>query len=98
FPELAELITIRDAGWTFLPLRRDEAGRPDELDGFREWPGGWIDALRVRSGTDAMALRRAPGGPMAIVWELAGSLSDVVAGLLALPAPDQPTAPRLWTP
>ena len=59
------------------------------------------EAARAR-----VELRRAPGGPMAIVWELAGSLSDVVAGLLALPAPDQPTAPRLvrgaaprlWTP
>jgi hypothetical protein len=106
FPELAGLIMVRDAGWRFLPLRHNNNGEPAELDGFRLWPGGWLDALPHRSATDAMALRRAPGEPLAIVWELAGSLTDVVTGLLALPAPTahgaphliRTAAPRLWTP
>jgi hypothetical protein len=40
-----------------------------------------------------------------MVWDVAGTLNDVVAELLVLPAPNDPAAPRLvvgtaplWTP
>jgi hypothetical protein len=106
FPELIALILIREAGWLFLPLRTDPHGDPTELDGLREWPGGVVDAIRVRSETDSMALRMTFGDPPGIVWETSGTLSDVVSEALALPAPGRPSAPRLvrapapvlWTP
>ncbi|MEO6085987.1 MAG: hypothetical protein ABIQ18_23040 [Umezawaea sp.] len=89
FPEIEYLILIRDGGWRFLP---QEPCR-DQLDGFRQWPEGWCDGIRVRSGTDALGIRTDPDG--LIVWERAGTLADVVNGLLALPTPDEPNAPRL---
>ncbi|MFD1149837.1 hypothetical protein [Saccharothrix hoggarensis] len=49
----------------------------------------------MRSSTDAMALRADGDEPPGIVWERAGSLSDVVEGLLSLPVPTQRFAPRL---
>ena len=89
FPEIEYLLLIRDGGWRFLP---QEIGR-DQLDGFRQWPEGWRDGIRVRSGTDALGIRTDPDG--AIVWERSGDLAGVVNGLLALPTPDAPGAPRL---
>jgi hypothetical protein len=89
FPEIEYLILIRDGGWRFLP---QEPGR-DQLDGFRQWPEGWHDGIRVRSGTDALGIRTDPSG--GLVWERAGTLTDVVTALLALPAPWESSAPRL---
>jgi hypothetical protein len=89
FPEIEYLLIIRDGGWRFLP---PEPGR-DQLDGFRLWPEGWCDGIRVRSGTDVLGIRTNPDD--AIVWERGGSLTDVVTELLALPAPGEPNAPRL---
>ncbi|WP_158852379.1 hypothetical protein [Saccharothrix deserti] len=94
FPALAGLVAIRDAGWQFVHQRVVD-GVPTEVDGFRLWPDGRHDAIRVRSSTDAMALRADGDEPPGIVWERAGSLSDVVEGLLSLPAPTQRFAPRL---
>ncbi|ONI81857.1 hypothetical protein ALI22I_37290 [Saccharothrix sp. ALI-22-I] len=105
FPALAGLVAIRDAGWQFV--HRDVAdGVPTQVDGYRLWSDGWHDAIRVRNSTDAMALRADGNEPPGIVWERAGSLSDVVEGLLSLPAPTQrfapclvvASAPALWTP
>ena len=103
-PELAYLITLRDIGWKFLPVVAD--GGLNELDGFRAWPDGWVDGLRIYSPTNALGIRMAPTEPPTLTWEQAGTLSHVVAGLLTLPAPDDRTAPRLaigsgptlWTP
>ncbi|NGY59559.1 hypothetical protein G7043_11540 [Lentzea sp. NEAU-D13] len=105
FPGLAALIAIRDAGWTFV--HRDAvAGVPTQVDGYRAWPGGWIDAVRVRDEDDAMALRTDGDEPPGIVWERTGSLAHLVEDLLSLPAPGdrlaprlvKATGPRLWTP
>nr|BFF01844.1 hypothetical protein GCM10020241_35190 [Streptoalloteichus tenebrarius] len=94
FPELAHLITLRNGGWRFLPpLTRD--GRPVEVDGFREWPGGWRDVIGVRSPTDVTGLRMTDEDPPGIVWEHDGHLGEVVATLLTLPPPGDRLAPRL---
>jgi hypothetical protein len=106
FPELAWLIALRNAGWRFLSPRLDDEGRPYQVDGLFPWPEGWVDAVRVRSPTDTLGLRLAPGDPPGITWERAGSLADVAEGLLSLPEPTHRTAPRLvratgprlWTP
>ena len=89
FPEIEMLLVIRDGGWRFLP---PEPGR-DQLDGFRVWPEGWRDGIRIRSATDALGIRMTPDHE--IVWEKAGTLTDVISELLVLPAPDEPDAPRL---
>ncbi|GLZ32319.1 hypothetical protein Lesp02_45070 [Lentzea sp. NBRC 105346] len=105
FPALAALIAIRDAGWSFV--HRDVVeGVPTQVDGYWAWPGGWIDAVRVRDENDAMALRTDGDEPPGIVWERTGSLEYVVEELLSLPAPGARLAPRLvkavgpmlWTP
>ncbi|GLZ29379.1 hypothetical protein Lesp02_15690 [Lentzea sp. NBRC 105346] len=89
FPEIEMLLVIRDGGWKFLP---PEPGR-DQLDGFRTWPHGWRDGIRIRSATDALGIRMTPD--QEIVWERTGTLTDVIGELLVLPAPDEPNAPRL---
>lgn len=108
FPELRPLIDIRNAGWKFLPV----GNGPDipELDAARVWHGGWRDALRIRTATDAMGLRiRLPADNHTrpeIVWEFSGTLADVVGELLVLPMPEARAAPNLiigsapglWTP
>ncbi|SHF13974.1 hypothetical protein [Streptoalloteichus hindustanus] len=105
FPELAHLITLRNGGWRFLPpLVRD--GRPVEVDGFREWPGGHRDAIGVRSPSDVTGLRMTGEEPPGIVWQRDGGLGEVVFALLSLPPPEDRLAPRLvvasapplWTP
>ncbi|MCP2262063.1 hypothetical protein LX15_005795 [Streptoalloteichus tenebrarius] len=105
FPELRHLIALRNGGWRFLPpLVRD--GLPVEVDGFREWPGGYRDVIGVRSPTDVTGLRVTGEDPPGIVWEFTGGLGEVVHALLALPAPGDRLAPRLvvasgpslWTP
>ncbi len=103
FPGLRRLIDVRDSGpWLWLPTVRD--GELVEVHGVRTWPGGWADALRVRYLTDAAALRNDHEG--GVVWAREGTLAEVLDGLLELPAPDHPHAPRLvrrptaglWTP
>ncbi|MBB5808210.1 hypothetical protein F4560_007978 [Saccharothrix ecbatanensis] len=104
YPELGRLVDLEAAGWSFI--HRFDAEGVDRVDAFREWPDGWLDCLRVRSATDAMALRSAGGDPPAMTWEKTGGLVEVVGELLTLPAPDERTAPRLvlgaalrlWTP
>jgi hypothetical protein len=91
YPELDALRMIRDGGWVFRP-RLDESGELVGLDGWHDWPGGWRDTIGINSSTDACA-GRASGDEM--VWAVEGTLTDVVAELLVLPAPSDPTAPRL---
>jgi hypothetical protein len=93
YPELAHLIDLRQSGgWVFQPAVID--GGVELLAGHRVWlAGGWSDALVIRSQTDAKAFRcNADGGT---VWGAEGSLHEVVNGLIALPKPDAPHAPRL---
>ncbi|MFD5831019.1 hypothetical protein [Lentzea sp. NPDC060358] len=89
YPTLQHLLDLRDGGWRFLPI---EPGR-DQLDGFRLWPGGWRDAIRLKSDSDALGLRLDPDNM--ITWELSGTLAEVVHELVLLPHPGDRLAPRL---
>ena len=91
FPQLQRLIDLRNAGWTFLPTTVN--GEITEIHGLRVWPEGWADALRVRYVTDARAVRGDHSG--AITWQHDGGLTEVIDGLMSLPAPDDRLAPRL---
>lgn len=104
FPELRRLIDLRDGGgWLFLPS--SDRGELREMHGVRTYPEGYADAVRVRSGTDAAAVRTDHEGYR--VWWCEGGLVEVVDALLAVPDPSQPNAPKLargsatsmlWTP
>jgi len=94
YPELAHLITLRESGWRFMPVTTDD-GRPTEVDGFRAWPGGVTDGIRIYSATNVLGIRTTPTDPPGLVWERTGTLGQIVAGLLSLPAPGTPLAPRL---
>jgi hypothetical protein len=102
FPELRRLVDLLRAGWQLLPV--SSGGEFVEVRGVRVWPDEWLDVITVRFTTDAAGLRRDRFGTL--VWEHTGDLADVVDGLLALPAPSDPAAPRmalptparLWTP
>lgn len=91
FPELRRLVDLRNAGWRFVPVSAE--GELVEVRGVRTWPDGWADAIVVRFTDDAAGLRCDPSG--GVVWERVGDLGDVVDGLLALPMPGDPSAPRL---
>jgi hypothetical protein len=91
FPELRRLVDLIRAGWQFLPVAAD--GELVEVRGVRVWEDGWVDAIAVRFTTDASGLRCNESG--GVVWECQGNLADVVDGLLSLPAPSDPVAPRL---
>lgn len=91
FPQLQDLIDLRDAGWSFLPTR--EGSAIVEIHGLRTWPEGWADAIRVRSATDVVGVRvDSVGG---VTWRLEGALTEVAGGLIALPRPGERSAPRL---
>jgi hypothetical protein len=94
YPELAGLITLREAGWRFLPVVTD-AGEPVELDGFRAWQGGVTDGLRIYSSTNVLGIRTLPTEPPTLSWERTGTLTQIVGELLALPAPGDRLAPTL---
>jgi hypothetical protein len=102
-PGLALLVDLRDADWVFIH-RQDDQG-VDQIDAFRTWPNNYLDAISVRSATDANGLRTITD-EHGIVWSRAGTLDDVVHGLLELPTPGARNAPRLvvaraprlWTP
>jgi hypothetical protein len=89
YPVLCHLLDLRNGGWRFLPM---EAGR-EQIDGVRQWPGGWRDGIRFKDAGDALGLRLDRG--YAITWEYTGSLADVVQELLLLPHPGSRLAPRL---
>jgi hypothetical protein len=55
------------------------------------WPEGHADALKVRSQTDASAVRFDPAGGLR--WSSTGTVVDVVDALLAMPIPSDPLAP-----
>jgi hypothetical protein len=105
FPALADLLDLMHAGWYFLKVDTQD-GQPIEYDGFRAWPGGWTDGIRIWSETNVLGIRTSPHEPPSITWERTGTLTQVVGELLTLPVPDARTAPRfalgsapqLWTP
>jgi hypothetical protein len=58
----------------------------------RPWPDDSVDTLAVGGADEGLAERtNAAGDP---VWRHAGALTDVLAALRALPAPDAVGAPR----
>lgn len=104
YPRLRDLQTLMDLDWRFIH-HEDPDGKPLHLDGFLCWPDGvTTDALSVHSETNAFGVRTI--GESDIVWQLIGTLPDVIEGLLQLPAPHEPNAPHLviangsplWTP
>jgi len=109
FPAVRRLIDLHRARWRITPVISPE-GVVSRVDGMRVWPdpeqldADWVDTIMVLSPTDAKGLRANPDGD--VVWSLEGTLDDVVNGLLALPPPGAPGAPRLikgptsrlWTP
>lgn len=93
-PELELLLRLDAAGWHWMPPPLDDEGRPVEIHGVRAWPDDPdVDALRIRSSTDARAIRMSPDG--ALLWEREGTLASVVEALICLPPPSSPYAPRL---
>lgn len=91
FPELRGLADLVAAGWAFLPTTVD--GEVVQLHGVRMWPDGWVDAIRVRCASDAMAVRCDHDG--GLVWQYDGGLTEVIDSLVALPTPGARMAPRL---
>jgi hypothetical protein len=91
YPELAQLVALRSRGWFFQPVQVE--GELELVTGARSWPEGWSDALAIRSQGDAKAFRCDPMG--GVVWHRQGGLVEVVDGLLELPGPSEPNAPRL---
>lgn len=100
---LGHLFDLQKAAWSFIH-RHDDAGL-DQIDAFRTWPSGHLDAISVRSPTDARGLRTITD-EHGIVWERAGTVCEVVREIMALPEPGDSRAPRLvlgkaprlWTP
>lgn len=96
FPDLQLLVRLDSTGWVWLPPATDDEGRPVEVHGVRFWGDlgrDQADGLRIRSETDASAVRADDAG--AVLWRRDGGLVDVVQALIELPAPNSPYAPRL---
>ncbi|MEA5367195.1 hypothetical protein VA596_47245 [Amycolatopsis sp., V23-08] len=90
--------------WLFLP-GFDSEGQLDRVTGQFIWDvDGFVDALRVKSQTDAAAMRVQRGS--GVVWDCNGTAAEVLQRLVELPAPSDrlaprlvvAAAPRLWTP
>jgi hypothetical protein len=105
YPSLAGLVAIMGHGWRFSCVR-DEHRVVIEMRGFKQHAAGQVETIGIWSETNCHALRGIPGE--GAVWEMTGALTDVVNGLLNLPAPGAPNAPtliraraprpRLWLP
>jgi hypothetical protein len=105
FPELRELVTVREAGWKFRLIGDREKG----VEGIvaSRTQRQWTDALWIYDAHTIIGVRilddRIGGGT---VWSKQdGTLPEVVTELLGLPDPDDRLAPRLvkgsnvlWTP
>jgi hypothetical protein len=93
YPELQRLIDIRELGWVF---RVEPAGQLIVVKGLYLHTVGmvyWADMLEIRALTDAAAVRLNPDRE--VVWNVTGSLVDIIDGLCQLPHPSSPGAPRL---
>lgn len=103
YPAIRRVLLLRDDGdWRFRWSR--VSGELGLLAGVRLWADGWHDAMAILDVHDAKAFRCDHAGGE--VWCAEGTLTDVLDGLVDLPAPDHPSAPRLvracadrlWTP
>jgi hypothetical protein len=104
YPELQRLIDIRELGWVF---RVEPTADLLVVKGLYLHKAGmvyWADMLEIRALTDAAAVRLNPDRD--VVWNVTGTLVDIVDGLIQLPHPSSPFAPRsvlskvntLWVP
>lgn len=105
FPELQELVTVREAGWCFRPILNGDHDLEGIVGSFSREQ--YTDALWIYDRTKVIGVRlldeQYGGG---LVWKKeSGDLQEVVQELLALPEPGQRLAPRLvivpgalWTP
>lgn len=59
---------------------------------LRPWPDDSVDTLAVTGPSEAVAERTDPNG--CPVWRKLGALTEVIAELRTVPAPDAPDAPR----
>jgi hypothetical protein len=86
FPELRKLRDLVDANSAFRHWY--DKGTLVKVTGLYQWPGGFVDTVRVGDTTDAAGMRCDHSGE--VLWELDGGLVEVVDGLLTLPAPVHP--------
>ncbi|MFT7871266.1 MULTISPECIES: hypothetical protein [Amycolatopsis] len=103
-PAIEPFTTLLRRHWEFLPVF-DADGLLKKITGAFTWEvDGFVDALRVKSETDAAAIRMDHAGGK--VWEREGDALTILHQLVDLPAPSDPRAPRLvigsaprvWTP
>ncbi|TCP43887.1 hypothetical protein EV191_12041 [Tamaricihabitans halophyticus] len=98
-PHLAALRQAVDAGFHFRPLafRPEDGGVPAALHGERWSSTGVVETISMQAMTEAIAARiriedYPRGDPL---WQLVGTVAEVIAELLALPAHGSPGAPTL---
>ncbi|WP_436493199.1 hypothetical protein [Actinokineospora sp. HUAS TT18] len=95
FPELAELVAIRDAGWNFHLLRNEDGSLLGLAASYSQQQ--YTDAVFVFDRSRVVANRILAddyGGGM--VWFKDGNdIQEVVRDLRALPPPGAPGAPSL---
>jgi hypothetical protein len=90
-PALSRVLElVRRGGWQWFPAESRDGG--PMLRGVRTWPGTDVaDAIVIVSETNAHANRTIEEGA---TWMRSGTVADVVDGLLELPDPQAPLAPR----
>ncbi|MQA07492.1 MAG: hypothetical protein GEU98_02880 [Pseudonocardiaceae bacterium] len=104
-PHIAAIVRSKDAGFRFLHVRDKHSVIAIHAE---RWRFGAVDAYTVRAPSEAMAARfRAEdygrGDPL---WQVTGTVAEVITELLGLPphgAPGAPTRARpapseLWIP
>jgi hypothetical protein len=105
FPELRELVTVRQAGWKFRLIGDRDKGLDGIVASYSQ--KRYTDALWIYDTSTVIGVRilddQFGGGT---VWSKEdGTLPEVVLELLGLPEPDDRLAPKLvkgssllWTP
>jgi hypothetical protein len=103
-PAIEPLTALLKRPWDFH-LELDTDGLLEKITGSYPWEtDGFVDAVRIKSDTDAAAIRMDHAGGK--VWEREGDALMILHQLVNLPAPSDPraprlvigSAPRLWTP
>jgi hypothetical protein len=103
-PASEPFTTLLSRRWEFRPVF-DADGLLVKITGAFTWEvDGFVDALRIKSDTDAAAIRMDRAGGK--VWEREGDALTILHRLVDLPEPSDPraprlvigSAPRLWTP
>lgn len=97
-PHIAAIRRSIDAGFTFLHLPEYPGGPVGAIHAERRIVGA-VETYTLRDMTEAIAARyRAEDYPHGHpVWQLAGTVADVISELLALPGHGTPAAPNRTT-